>query len=406
MKINFDYVKEYHTISSLEKEKLDHIQAQLENKESMLDWLDMDTSISSLELEEIQELASRIRPLCDIFLVVGIGGSYLGSKSVIESLSPYFSKEKPEIIFVGHQLSGSYLSELLEYIQGKSVYVNVISKSGGTLEPIISFQSIYQYMKETYSNYQERVIVTTGESPSYLKEIAMKDQLKTFLIPSQIGGRYSVFTVAGLLPIAISGIDIGQLIEGARAERNCFPESSQYAITRKHLEDDGKVVEAFTIYEEKLSSIASWHQQLFAETQGKNQKGILPIVNPNTTNLHSLGQYLQEGRKITFETVLKVENTKDFSLDHKLITMNQLNHLVLNQVAGAHHHGGTPSIIITLEELSAFEIGKLLYFLEVSAAIGGYLLEVNPFDQPGVEIYKQRVKDELENYVEEVKRKN
>lgn len=330
MKINFDYAEEYHTISSLEKHVLDEIQKQLEKKESMLDWLDMDTSISSLELEEIKQLSGTIRNLCDVFLVVGIGGSYLGSKAVIESLSPYFSKEKPEIIFVGHQLSGSYLSELFEYIQGKSVYVNVISKSGETLEAMISFQSIYRYMKKTYLNYQERVIVTTGDSPSTLKKMATQDQLKTFFIPNQIGGRYSVFTVAGLFPIAISGIDIDRFIEGAKAERNCFSESSQYAITRKHLEDVGKVVEAFTIYEEKLLSIASWHQQLFAETQGKNQKGILPIINPNTTNLHSLGQYLQEGRKISFETVLKVENTKDFSLDSHPITMNQLNHLVLS----------------------------------------------------------------------------
>lgn len=403
MKINFDYAKEYHTISSLEKQTLVNIQKELEKKESMLDWLDMDSCISFVELEEIKDLVSQIRNLCDVFLVVGIGGSYLGSKAVVESLSPYFSKGKPEIIFVGHQLSGSYLSDLLEYIKGKSVYVNVISKSGETLEPMISFQSIYKYMKKTYQDYQERVIVTTGESPSALKEIAIKDQLKTFFIPSQIGGRYSVFTVAGLFPIAVSGIDIDQLIEGVKAERNCFSESSQYAVTRKHLEEDGKVVEAFTIYEEKLSSIAAWHQQLFAETHGKDQKGILPIMNPNTTNLHSLGQYLQEGRKIVFETVLQVKNTKDVSLDNYSITMNQLNHLVLHQVAVAHSHGNTPSIIITLEELSAFEVGKLLYFLEVSAAIGGYLLEINPFDQPGVEIYKQFVKDELENYVEEIK---
>jgi len=395
MKINFDYVKEYHTVSPREKKILDQIQTQLEKKESMLNWLDMDSCISPLELEEIKKEANKIRSFCDVFLVVGIGGSYLGSKAVIEAISPYFVKKKPEVIFVGHQLSGSYLNELLEYMNGKSVCVNVISKSGETLEPMVSFHTIYQYMKKTYLDYQKRIIVTTGDISSQLGKMAHKEQFKTFLIPSQIGGRYSVFTVAGLLPIAVSGIDIEQLVNGAKSERNCFSESSQYAITRKHLEEDGKVVEAFTVYEEKLSSIASWYQQLFAETQGKEEKGILPIVNPNTTNLHSLGQYLQDGRKIVFETVLEVEKAKDVLLEHYPMTMNQLNHLVLSQVAVAHSHGGVPSIIITLEDLSAYEIGKLLYFLEVSAAIGGYLLEIDPFNQPGVEYYKQLVKEEL-----------
>ena len=395
MEINFDYVKKYHTISSLEKQTLDKIYKQLERKESMLDWLDMESCISSSQLEKIKKLSNEIRESCDIFLVIGIGGSYLGSRAVLESLSPYFSKEKPEIIFAGYQLSGGYLSELLDYIKGKSVYVNVISKSGETLEVMTSFHVIYEYMKKTYSDVQKRVIVTAGVSNSSLKNFAMKEQLKTWTIPSEIGGRYSVFTATGLFPLAVAGIDIDSFIQGAISKRNCFSESSQYALIRKHLEDDGKVVEAFTFYEEKLFFLAAWYQQLFAETQGKNKKGILPIINPNTTNLHSLGQYLQEGRKITFETVLQIKNTKDITLKNKKISMNELNHLVLNQVVNSHNQGDTPSIIITLEQLSPFEIGSLLYFLEMSAAIGGYLLEVDPFNQPGVEIYKERVREEL-----------
>lgn len=402
MKINFDYVKQYQTISSLEQQMLNEIYKKLEKKESMLDWLDIESCISSSELEEMKKISYGIRKFCDIFLVIGIGGSYLGSRAVLESLSPYFSKKKPEIIFAGHQLSGSYLKELLDYMEGKSVYVNVISKSGETLETMASFHMIYGWMKKTYSDVQKRVIVTIGDSSrgdssSSLKKLADKEQLKTWIIPSEIGGRYSVFTVAGLFPLVVSGIDIDEFIKGAQSKRNCFSESSQYALVRKHLEERGKIVEAFTIYEEKLSFLAAWYQQLFAETQGKNQKGILPIINPNTTNLHSLGQYLQDGRRITFETVLQIKNTKDINLENERISMNELNHLVLNQVANAHSYGGTPSIIIALEELSPFEIGGFLYFLEVSAAIGGYLLEIDPFNQPGVEIYKQRVKEELKS---------
>ena len=249
-------------------------------------------------------------------LEIGLGTGKASGPVVLESLSPYFSKKKPEIIFAGHQLSGSYLKELLDYMEGKSVYVNVISKSGETLETMASFHMIYGWMKKTYSDVQKRVIVTIGDSSSSLKKLADKEQLKTWIIPSEIGGRYSVFTVAGLFPLVVSGIDIDEFIKGAQSKRNCFSESSQYALVRKHLEERGKIVEAFTIYEEKLSFLAAWYQQLFAETQGKNQKGILPIINPNTTNLHSLGQYLQDGRRITFETVLQIKNTKDINLEN------------------------------------------------------------------------------------------
>lgn len=396
MKLNFNYVKEYHSISLKEEEKLEKIKETMERKESMLDWLDIDTCISREDLIQIEELSKKIRSSCDIFLVIGIGGSYLGSKAVIDGLRPYFSEEKPEVIFAGHQLSASYLVHLLEHLRGKQVCVNMISKSGGTLEPSVTYQKIYQYMKENFQDYKDRIIITTSKTHGKLRDFAIKEGLKMLTIPEQIGGRYSVFTSVGLLPIAVSGIDIYQLLEGAKKEKDCFDISKQYAIIRKHLEESGRVVEAITIYEEKLSSLASWIQQILAETQGKEEKGILPIINPNTTNLHSIGQYFQEGRPIAFETVIQVEKTENILLEEYKLTMNELNHLVLNQVAIAHKQSEMPSIIIILEELTPHEIGKLLYFFEMTAAIGGYLLDINPFDQPGVEAYKKLVNQELE----------
>ncbi len=395
MRLNFNYAKESLPISLEEREKLAEIKERLEKKEAMLDWLDIGTCVSQETLIQIEELSKKIRSSCELFLVIGIGGSYLGSKAVIDGIRPYFSEEKPEILFAGYQLSASYLVHLLEYMKGKKVCVNMISKSGGTLEPSITYQKIYQYMKENFQDYQERVIITTSPHQGKLRDLAIQENLTILPIPEQIGGRYSVFTPVGLLPIAVSGIDIHQLLEGAKSERNCFDDSMQYALVRKHLEESGRVVEAITFYEEKLSSLASWIQQILAETQGKEGKGILPIINPNTTNLHSIGQYLQEGRPIVFETVIQVEKTEDIPLKEYKITMNELNHLVLNQVAIAHKQVALPSIIITLEELTPYEIGKLLYFFQLSAAIGGYLLEVNPFNQPGVEAYKQLVNQEL-----------
>ncbi|MDE5586899.1 MAG: glucose-6-phosphate isomerase, partial [Bacilli bacterium] len=251
------------------------------------------------------------------------------------------------------------------------------------------------YMKENFSDYKERIIITTSVNHGKLKDFAIQEGLKILSVPEQIGGRYSVFTSVGLLPIAVSGIDIHQLLEGAKSERNCFDSSKEYALVRKHLEESGRVIEAVTFYEEKLSSVVSWIQQVLAETQGKEGKGILPIINPNTTNLHSIGQYFQEGRPIIFETVIQIEKMEDIFLEEYHISMNEMNHLVLNQVAIAHKQAALPSIIITLKDLTPYEIGKLLYFFQMSAAIGGYLLEVDPFNQPGVEAYKQLVNQEL-----------
>lgn len=398
MNLDFTYAEKWCFCSEEERQKIDAIKKIMNQKQEMLDWLDVESCIDEEEKQKILLLANEIRKEADVFLVIGIGGSYLGSKAVIEALKPYFDKGKPEILFAGYHLSASYLKELLTYLEGKSVYVNVISKSGETLEPSIAFQKIYQYMKKHFSDYEKRIVVTTDKEKGNLRRLAEENHLETLTVPRQIGGRYSVLSSVGLFPIAVSGIDIHLLLDGAKENRNCFEEAAKYALTRKHLEEDGYQVEALTIYEEKLSSFASWAQQLFAETQGKKKKGILPLVNLHTTNLHSIGQYLQQGTKNVFETVWKVEKTEDLELEGYSLSMGELNHLVLTQVMKAHQMGNTPSILLTFPELSEKEVGKFIYFEETAAAIGGYLLDVPPFDQPGVEAYKKLVNEELKKY--------
>ncbi len=397
MKLNTDFVRGYSYITSDEEKKLERIQKSIEEKSSMLDWIDIDTCVSKEEKQEIKKVAKQLREKYQVFIVIGIGGSYLGSKAVIESLSPYFPKEEQrEIIFAGYQLSSSYLKELLQYIEDKEVCLLVISKSGSTLEPAVSFDVLKNHLKAKYSNYQERIVVITDRDRGILRREAQEEGYLSFEVPKNIGGRYSVLSAVGLLPIALSGIDIDKLLKGASSMRDCFKEAKMFATIRDHLEYVGKNIEMITVYEEKLTSFAMWYQQLFAETQGKNHKGILPVVNLNTTNLHSVGQYLQDGTRNVFETVIKVKKSDELFLDKYKIDMHELNSLVQEQVAKAHLKGDTLSIVIEIDELSPFCLGQLIYFLEMSAAIGGYLLDVDPFDQPGVEEYKKLVNEKLE----------
>jgi len=390
------YCQKYSVIKKEEIEKLSNIKNIIEAKREMLDWLDIETTIQKEEFQKIEELSNEIKNNCDIFLVIGIGGSYLGSKAIIDALSPYLNKSKPEIIFVGNNLSPSYVNEVLEYIKGKRIYVNVISKSGDTLETKLVFNIIYNYLKENDLNYQNKIIVTTSKNSGSLIELAKKEKFRTLYIPDNIGGRFSVLTTVGLFPIRVAGININELIRGAKSVRNCFDAASKLAITRYHLELSGKKVEAITYYEEKLLSFSMWYQQLFAETQGKEEKGILPFSNPNTTNLHSLGQYLQEGSKQVFETIIKINNEDNTCLpvinDYRF---EELNNIIIDEVAKAHLEGNTPSIIISIDKLDEYNLGQLIYFLQMTSTIGAYLLEVNPFNQPGVEKYKDNVRKKL-----------
>ena len=275
MKLNTDYVRGYSYVTSDEQKKLDQIQKSIEEKTSMLDWIDIETCISKQEKDRIKKIAKQIREKYQVAIVIGIGGSYLGSKAVIESLSPYFDKNREtEVLFAGYQLSSTYLKELLQYIEDKEVCLVVISKSGGTLEPAVSFEVLKNYLKTKTSSYSERIFVITDKDSGVLRREAQEEGYVSFEVPKNIGGRYSVLSAVGLLPIAISEIDIDKLLKGASSMRDCFKETSMLATIRDRLEYVGKNVEMVTIYEEKLTSLAMWYQQLFAETQGKNHKGI------------------------------------------------------------------------------------------------------------------------------------
>lgn len=378
IKINDKFIKNYNTISIEEKNKLDSIENIIEKKEKFLDWLDIETTISEHELDSIKKIAFNIKKDCDIFLVVGIGGSFLGTKALYESLKPYFKNEKIEIIFLGYNLDDEYLNEVIDHIKGKNVYVNFISKSGNTLETNYAYDRIIDYLKKNDSNYKNKIIITTGITGRF-RNIVNDEGFISLNVPDNIGGRFSCLSVVGLFPLLIADIDIDKLIDGASSVRNCFDVAGMVALIRYHLEQSGKKVEAVTIYNEKLYSFSLWYQQLFCETQGKNGKGIFSFPNVNTTNLHSIGQYFQEGTKQVFETVIKIESDKS------------LNGRIIEPIAQAHFEGDTPSLIISIEKIDEYNLGQLIYFLELVSTIGAYLLDVNPFDQPGVEKYKEYV---------------
>lgn len=394
IRLNTSYIEEYS--SNISPNKILDIKNKLTTNTPMSDWIDIDKTVSKDQLDKVKKLKQNIlnnNP--DIFLVIGIGGSFLGSKAIIDCLNPYFNKSNPEIIFVGTTLSSKYLKELLEYIKGKNVIVNVISKSGNTLEIKVTFDLIEDYMKKTYSDYKKRIIVTTDKTNGSLREKARIEGYETLEIPKNIGGRFSCLSVVGLLPLAISNVDISELLNGAINGKNYLDAAFKYAIIRYNLEQDNKLVELITTYEENQESLCKWVSQLFGETQGKNKKGILPIPNVFTTNLHSLGQYLQEGRDIAFETVIKINKSNDIETINHGPSLHNLNNMVVDKVCIAHKEGNTPSLVIEIDEMNAYTLGELIYFFYLTSAIGGYLLEINPFDQPGVERYKELVNKEL-----------
>lgn len=369
-------------------ELIHDIRKKLEKKESMLDWYDIDTTISKKELDKVIKVSNYVRKNAEVFLVIGIGGSYLGSKAVIEMFNKYFKKDKIEIIFAGFSLSSVYLKELLDYINDKEVIVNVISKSGTTLETNITFNAVYELMKEKYSKtqLQKRIIITTDRKKGKLRELVNKEHFISFKVPENIGGRYSVFSPVGLLPIAVSNVNINRLLEGVRRGKKDIDKCFLYAIIRDILYNNGRKIESFTVYEPKLYYFTEWIKQLFGETQGKDNKGLFPVSVVNSRDLHSLGQYYQQGEPIIFETVINIVNNKDLKVLNK--SLNKINNLAAIKVAEAHL-SHTPSNVICMDYLNEENVGELMYFFMVSAAIGGYLLNVDPFNQPGVEDYKK-----------------
>lgn len=364
---------------------------------SLAYWNDINSFVSKDELNAIMNVANYVRDNCDVFIVIGIGGSYMGSKAIMEALLPTFNKGKPEIIFLGTDLSSNYYKEVIDYIKDKDVIVNVISKSGNTLEPNIAFEIISYIMKGKYSKEElrDRIIITTDEKDGSLRKLAKEEGYFTFNVPKNIGGRFSVFTPVGLFPLAVAGIDILTLLEGFMSGGEYIPLAIDYAVVREALYKKNKYVESFTVYNSKLYYFTEWLKQLFAETQGKEGKGILPISNVNTRDLHSMGQFLQEGHDIIFETVIGVENSDVIKIAKYDKTLNEINRIAQEKVCLAHYRDKTPSLVIDIETLDEYNMGQLVRFFITAAIVGALLIDVNPFDQPGVEKYKQLVNEAL-----------
>lgn len=394
--INFDF-KTYQSFKNLKRydAKINKINEILNNGGDMLDWYDINKCIPQDDINRIKSISREIRNSCELFIVIGIGGSFMGAKAVIEALSDYFITQKPEIVFAGNSLSEEYIKGLIDYMDNKDTVINVVSKSGNTLETNLIFNVLYSQMQKKYDQTQlkNRIFITTNSKDGYFKQLAEKEKFVSFEIPEQIGGRFSVLTCVGLFPIAVAGINIDDILLGAAnyPKKDAF----EYAVRRDILYKRKKYVEVFSIYEPRLKYFTEWIKQLFGETQGKNKKGILPFSGFNTQDLHSLGQFYQEGNPIVFETIIDFDNKNHLNFTDKY-SLNDINRIVLKKVAKAHFAIGCESNIIICDKLDAFHIGMLIQFFEVAAATGAYLLNVNPFDQPGVNVYKKLVYDEID----------
>ncbi|GAA5520502.1 glucose-6-phosphate isomerase [Aliifodinibius salicampi] len=379
-----------------------------------LGWRKMLTDPNDAILEELDSLASTIREEADVFVVCGIGGSYLGSRAVIEALSSFFGGAGPEILFAGHHLSGKYLEQLIQYLEEpndegepKSVYLNVISKSGTTLETALSFRVIRNWMEDRFEDVDGRIICTTSATGGALNALIEEHGYQKFVIPEDVGGRFSVLTPVGLLPIAIAGIDIRSLFYEAVSQYEQLEEDPQnvlkYAAIKHALYEKGTVTDLFTTFEPQLNDLCGWLQQLLGESEGKDGVGMFPAKAVYSTDLHSLGQFVQDGPRNLMETFIQVEQGND----HITIDEDEQNHDGLNYLSGrsfhevntralegtlqAHYEGGVPCIVIKMEELNAQHIGEFIYFFELMTAIYCYCLGVNPFNQPGVEFYKKEM---------------
>ncbi len=383
----------------------------------MLGWRDLLLEPDDALLEDLDATAAEIREQADVFLCLGIGGSYLGARAVIEALSPWFRPPvdteagrplTPEVLFAGHHLSGRYLKELLTYLEGKSVYLNVISKSGTTLETMLAFRVLRPWLEARFLDAARRIIITTDPARGRLHDMARAFGYRRYAIPSGVGGRFSVLTPVGLLPIAVAGIDIRSLFYGAvemceRLKNSRDNPALDYAALRYLFHERGYALELLAVFEPRLSGIGAWWQQLFGESEGKNHRGLYPDAIQYTTDLHSLGQYVQEGRRYLIETFLMVErepepltipDTGD-DLDGLAYltgcTFQEVNRKAYEGTCKAHTDGSVPVSTVWLERLAPGPLGACLYFFMHAVAVSGYLLSLNPFDQPGVEAYKREM---------------
>ncbi len=424
-KITVDYSKtgvQAHEVAYF-KEHVETAHKMLHDKtgagNDFLGWIDLPVDYDKNEFARIKAAAEKIKKDSDVLIVIGIGGSYLGARACIDALSHTFynalskdQRKSPEIYYVGNNISGTYLKDLLDVCEGKEVSVNVISKSGTTTEPAIAFRVFKKFMEEKYGKEaaKSRIFATTDKARGALLTLAKEEGYETFVIPDDVGGRFSVLTPVGLLPIAAAGIDIDELMKGAADARVEFATPNleenacyQYAAVRNALLRKGKSTEIIVNYEPCLQYFGEWWKQLYGESEGKDQKGLYPSSVNFSTDLHSLGQYIQDGQRMLFETVINVENArKDVVLEEEASDLDGLNYLAgktmdfVNKKAYegtilAHVDGGVPNMVVNLPAIDAYHMGQLIYFFEKACGISGYLLGVNPFDQPGVEEYKKNM---------------
>ena len=384
-----------------------------------LGWVDLPENYDKEEFARIKKAAEKIRSDSDVLVVIGIGGSYLGARSAIEMLSHSFfnaldnnKRNAPAVFFAGNSISSTYLSDLLDAVEGKDISVNVISKSGTTTEPAIAFRLFKELLEKKYGKDEakKRIYATTDKARGALKSLADEEGYETFVIPDDVGGRYSVLTAVGLLPIAVAGIDIDAIMQGAYDGQKEYANpnlsenpSYQYAVVRNILLRKGKNVEMIVNFEPSLHYFGEWWKQLFGESEGKDNRGIFPAAADFSTDLHSMGQYIQEGMRILFETAVLVDQPKkDVEIAETPDNIDGLNFLAGKTVnfvntkaaqgtALAHTDGGVPNLAVRIPKLDAYYYGKLVYFFEKACGMSGYLLGVNPFDQPGVEAYKKNM---------------
>ena len=426
-KVTFDYSKACGCVQEHEMEYMSELATQAKEKllaktgagNDFLGWIDLPVDYDKEEFARIKKAAEKIQSDSDVLVVIGIGGSYLGARAAIEFLRhgfynniPKEMRKTPEIYYAGNSISGTYLKGLMDVIGDRDFSVNIISKSGTTTEPAIAFRVFKEMLEKKYGKEEaaKRIYATTDKAKGALKNLATEEGYETFVVPDDVGGRFSVLTAVGLLPIAVSGADIDKLMEGAAEGRRLALEqdfadndSLQYAAIRNILLRKGKSVEVLADYEPSLHYVAEWWKQLYGESEGKDQKGLFPASVDLTTDLHSMGQFIQDGSRIMFETVLNVEKSREtVVLNEEPVDLDGLNYLAgkdmdfvnksaMNGTILAHTDGNVPNLMVKIPEQNEFYLGELFYFFEFAVGISGYLLGVNPFNQPGVESYKKNM---------------
>ena len=422
LKINEKYLKGFVSadeIAAMQKE-IDAADSTLMNGtgagSDFLGWVNLPENYDREEFDRIVKAAEKIKKSCDIFIVIGIGGSYLGARAAIEFVkSPLYNalpKDTPDIYFAGNTISSSSMAEILKLCEGKDICVNVISKSGKTTEPAIAFRIFRKLLEDKYGEEgaKDRIFVTTDKARGKLKELSDEKGYETFVVPDDVGGRYSVLTAVGLLPIAVSGADITAMMQGAIDARKAFMDKDinkndcyKYAAIRNILYRKGKKIEVLEAYDSALQMTSEWWKQLYGESEGKDNKGIFPASVVFSTDLHSLGQIIQDGERTLFGTIIDVKEANDTviipddprNLDELNFisgkTMDYVNHTAFVATALAHNDGGVPNIVLEIDKRDEYNFGYLVYFFEKACGISGYVLGVNPFDQPGVEGYKNNM---------------